>query len=266
VARGVAGRAASHLPWGLAPGAWVPLELLAQGVGVAAAGLGLCFTALADLMKPRQLYNYKLKRVECSLYSKMQTYSADFFMTACFTLIVRRILVAIPIAGGGVIPAGGVVPATATVTAPVTEAEGADPTSSRSDSGGEAQGLQTDTVSRQQYHYLAIQQGSKLIPGRLDYLRFPLAHNPTTLQDQRQSFGQLHGWSGGVVPPRLPLSFLLRQGASTFSGPAAGQRLGYSSPLGFDCSAGEEVVRPRDVGLWRVTPVQLCVPLQKVFS
>jgi hypothetical protein len=180
------------------------------GAGVATAGLGLCFTALADLMKPSQLYHYKLKRAECSLCSKMQTYSADFFMTACFTLIVRRVLVAIPVAGGGVIPAGGVVPATATVTAPVIETEGANPTSSHSDSGGEAEGLQTDTVSGQQYRYLAIQQGSKLIHGRLDYLRFSLAHNPTTLRDRRQSFGQLHGWSGGVVPPRLPLGFLLR--------------------------------------------------------
>jgi hypothetical protein len=79
----------------------------------------------------------------------MQTYSADFFMTACFTLIVRHVLVVIPVAGGGVIPADGVVPATAMVTAPITEAEGADPTSSCSDSGGEAEGLQTDTVSGQ---------------------------------------------------------------------------------------------------------------------
>jgi hypothetical protein len=107
--------------------------------------------ALADLMKPSQLYHYKSKSAECSLCRKMQTYSTDFFMTACFTLIVHRILVAIPIAGSGVIPAGGVVPATATVTAPVAEAEGADPTSSRSDSGGEAGGLQTENVSMQQH-------------------------------------------------------------------------------------------------------------------
>jgi hypothetical protein len=120
-----------------------------SGAGVVTAGLGLCFTALADLMKSSQLYNYKSKRAECSFCSKMQTYSADFFMIACFTLIVRRVLVAIPVAGGGVIPAGGVVPATATVTTPIAEAEGADPTSSRSNSGGEAEGLQTDTVSRQ---------------------------------------------------------------------------------------------------------------------
>jgi hypothetical protein len=119
------------------------------GAGVAAAGFGLCFTALADLRKPRQLYHYKSKRAECSLCSKMQTYSADFFMIAFFTLIVRRVLVAIPVAGGGVIPAGGVVPATATVTAPIAEADGAGPTSSRSDSGGEVEGLQSDTVSVQ---------------------------------------------------------------------------------------------------------------------
>jgi hypothetical protein len=81
----------------------------------------------------------------------MKTYSADFFMTACFTLIVCRVLVAIPLAGGGVIPAGGMVPATATVTALVAEAEGADPTSSRSDPCGEAGGLQTENVSVQQH-------------------------------------------------------------------------------------------------------------------
>jgi hypothetical protein len=81
----------------------------------------------------------------------MQTYSADFFMTACFTLIVHRVLVAIPVAGGRVVPADGVVPATATVTTPVAEAEGADPTSSRSDSGGEAGGLETENVSVQQH-------------------------------------------------------------------------------------------------------------------
>jgi hypothetical protein len=78
----------------------------------------------------------------------MQTYGADFFMTAFFTLIVRHVLVAIPVAGGGVIPAGGMVPAMATVTTPVAEADGADPTSSRSDSEGEAEGLQTGELSQ----------------------------------------------------------------------------------------------------------------------
>jgi hypothetical protein len=185
----------------------------------------------------------------------MQTYSAEFFMTACFTLIICHVLVAIPIAGGGVIPAGGVVPDTAMVTAPVAEAEGVDPTSSRPDSGGEAEGLQMDTVSGQQYRYLVILQGRKLIPGRLDYLWFPLAHNPTTLRDRRQSFGQLHGWSRRVVPPRLPLGFLLCQGVPVLRGLAAVQSLGYSSPLCFGSSIGGKVVRSWDVGLWRVAPV-----------
>jgi hypothetical protein len=49
----------------------------------------------------------------------------------------------------------------------------------------------------QQYQYLTVQQGSNFIPGGLDYMRFPLAHYPTIMRDQRQSFGQLHGWSGG---------------------------------------------------------------------
>jgi hypothetical protein len=104
------------------------------------------------------------------------------------------------------------------------------------------------------------------IPGGLDFLRFSFAHNPATLRDRRQGVGQLHGWSGGVAPSRIPLGFPSHQGASAFGGLAVGQCLGYSSPLGFGCGTGEEVVRPRDVGLWRVTPVQLCVPLQKVFS
>jgi hypothetical protein len=105
------------------------------------------------------------------------------------------------------------VPATAMVTAPVAKADGSIPTSSRSGSGGEAGGLQMDNVSVQQYRYLTIQQGSKFIPGRLDYMGFSFAYHPTTLRDQRQSFGQLHGWSGGVVPSRLSFSFLFRQGA-----------------------------------------------------
>jgi hypothetical protein len=41
---------------------------------------------------------------------------------------------------------------------------------------------------------------------------------------------------------------------------------GLSEPLCFDSGAGEKVVRPRDVGLRRVAAVQLCMPLQKVFS
>jgi hypothetical protein len=73
-------------------------------------------------------------------------------------------------------------------------------------------------------------------------LRFAFAHNPATLRDRRQSIGQLHRWSGGVASTRLSLGFFLRQGAFAFGGLAAGQSLGYSRPLGFDCGAGEEVV------------------------
>jgi hypothetical protein len=182
-----------------------------------------------------------------------------------------------------VTPAGGAVPTTVMVTAPIAEADGSAPiaeadgsapvaeangsipTSSHSGSG-EADGLQMDTVSVQQYRYLMIQQGSIFITGRLNFLCFPFAHNPTTLQDQRQSFGQLHGWSRGVVPSRLPLGFPLHQGAPAFSGLAAGQSLGYPSPLRFGCGAGEKLVRSRDVGLWTVALVQFCVSLQKVSS
>jgi hypothetical protein len=108
------------------------------------------------------------------------------------------------------------VPATVMVTAfvveangsaPVAEVDGSVPTSSRSGSG-EVDGLQMDTVSVQQYRYLMT-------------LRFPFAHNLMNLRDRRQSFGQLHEWSGGVVPSRLPLGFPLRQGAPAFSGLAA---------------------------------------------
>jgi hypothetical protein len=110
------------------------------------------------------------------------------------------------------------------------------------------------------------QLGSIFIPGGLDFLRFAFAHNPATLRDRRQSIGQLHGWSGGVASTRLLLNFLLCQGASAFCGLAAGQSLGYLSPLGFGGGAGEEVVRSRDVGLWRVAPVHLCESVLKIFG
>jgi hypothetical protein len=110
-------------------------------------------------------------------------------MTAFFTLKASGVSTTVLVAGGGVTPAGGVVPATAMVTAPVVEADGSVPTTSRSSSGGEAGGLQMDNVSVRQFRYLTIQQGSKFIPGRLDYMCFPFAHHPTTLRDQRQSFG-----------------------------------------------------------------------------
>jgi hypothetical protein len=172
----------------------------------------------------------------------MYTYSEDLFMTAFFTLITRGVPTMVLVAGGGKTSAGGVVPATAMVTDPVAEAAGSVPISWCSGSGGEASGLQTDNVSVQQYRYLTIQQGSIFIPGGLDFLRFPFARYPTTLRDRRQSFGQLHGWSGGVAPSRLPLGFPFSQGAPAFSGLAARQSLGYSSPLCFGRGAGEKVV------------------------
>jgi hypothetical protein len=45
------------------------------------------------------------------------------------------------------------------------------------------------------------------------------------------------------------------------SGLAAGQSLGYSSPLRFSRGAGEKVVQSRDVGLWGIASVQLCESL-----
>jgi hypothetical protein len=154
----------------------------------------------------------------------------------------------------------------AMVTVPVEVVDGSVPTSWRLGSEEEADGLQKDSVSMQQYRYLTIQQGSNFIPGGFDYMRFSFAHYPTTLRDQRQSFGQLHGWSGGVVPSCLPFGFPFHQGAPAFSGLAVGQSLGCLSPFRFGCSAGEKVVRSGDVGLWWVAPVQLCVSLQKIFS
>jgi hypothetical protein len=97
-------------------------------------------------------------------------------------------------------------------------------------------------------------------------MRFPFAHYPTTLQDQRQSFGQLHGWSWGVVPSHLPFGFPFHHGAPTFSGLAVGQSLGCLSPFRFGCGTGEKVVRSGDVGLWWIALVQLYVSLQKIFS
>jgi hypothetical protein len=143
---------------------------------------------------------------------KIYTYSEDFFMIAFFTLRARGVSTMVLIAGGEVTPAGGVVPATVMVTISVEVVGGSISIPWHLGSGGEADGLQKDSISMQQYRYLTVQQGSNFIPGGLDYMRFPLAHYPMTLRDQRQSFGQLHGWSGGVVPSRLPLGFLFHQG------------------------------------------------------
>jgi hypothetical protein len=93
------------------------------------------------------------------------------------------------------------------------------------------------------------------VPGRFDFLRLPLSHYPTTLRHQRQSVGQLHDWLGGVVPSRFSFSFLLRLGAHILCGPAAALSCSYASPFGFYSGAGEEVVRPGDIGSWRVAVV-----------
>jgi hypothetical protein len=172
------------------------------------------------------------------MQEKIYTYSEDFFMTTFFTLRAHGVSTTVLIAGGRVTPASGAVPATAMVTAPIAVVDGSVPTSWHLGSEGKADGLQKDSVSVQQYRYLTIQQGRKFIPGGLDYLRFPFAHYPTTLRDQRHSFGQLYGWSGGVVPSLLPFGFPFRQGAPTFSGLATGQSIGCLSPLRFDCGAG----------------------------
>jgi hypothetical protein len=76
----------------------------------------------------------------------MQTYSVDFFMTVFFTRIAHR---GVLVAGGGVTPADGAVPSTAMVA--VAEATGSIPISWSSGLGGEAGGLQMETVTMQQY-------------------------------------------------------------------------------------------------------------------
>jgi hypothetical protein len=194
-----------------------------SGAGVALARFGLCLITLADLMKQNQLCQYTSPEEQDVYCAKkaMDTYSEDFFMIDYFTLKAGSVSTTVLVAGCGVTPAGGAVPTMAMVTAPIAEADGSVPTSWRSGSGGEVGGLQKDNVSVQQYKYMTTQQGNIFIPGGLDYMRFPFAHHLMTLWDQRQSFGQLHGWSGGVVPSRLSFGFPFRQGAPAFSGLAA---------------------------------------------
>jgi hypothetical protein len=112
-----------------------------SGAGVAAGGFGLCFTALADLMKQSQFYHYKSKRADYSLRNKMCTYSEDLFMTAFFTRMTCGVSASVLVAGGGATSAGGVVPATAMVTDPAAEAAGSVPISWCPGPGGEAGGL-----------------------------------------------------------------------------------------------------------------------------
>jgi hypothetical protein len=74
----------------------------------------------------------------------MQAYRVDFFIMAFFTRMACR---GVLIAGDGVTLAECAVPATAMVT--VAADAGSVPTSSSSALGGEAEGLQLDTVSVQ---------------------------------------------------------------------------------------------------------------------
>jgi hypothetical protein len=102
------------------------------------------------------------------------------------------------------------------------------------------------------------------VPERFDFLRLPLPHHPTTLRHHWQSAGQLHDWLEGAVRSRLSFSFLLRLRAHILYGPAAALSCSYASPFGLYSGAGEEVVRPGDIGSWRVAAVLFSVSLQKV--
>jgi hypothetical protein len=117
-----------------------------------------------------------------------------------------------------------------------------------------------DTIST--YNNIVRQQQ---IPERFDFLRLPLPHYPTTLRHRWQSAGQLHDWLGGAIPSRLSLCFLLRLRAHILCGPAAALSCSYASPFGLYSGAREKVVRPGDIGSWRVAAVQFSVSLQKVF-
>jgi hypothetical protein len=65
---------------------------------------------------------------------------------------------------------------------------------------------------------------------------------------------------------RFSFSSLLRLGAHILCGPAAALSCSYTSPFGFYSGAREEVVRPGDIGSWRVAAVQFRVSLQKVLQ
>jgi hypothetical protein len=140
-------------------------------------------------------------------------------------------------------------------------ADGAVSSSSGSAREEEVEGLQEHIVSTTQYQHIAIQQSSKFLLDRLEFLRLSLAHQPTALRHQRQSAGQLHAWLGGVVPTRFPFSSLLRLGAHILCGPAAALSCNNASPLRLNSGAGEEVVRPGDIGSRRVATVQFYVSL-----
>jgi hypothetical protein len=124
--------------------------------GVAEAGVGWRFVALAALMKSKS-DNTQVEQSKYLLCNQRQTYSVDFFLMALFT---RK--ACLSVAGGGVSPANGAVPATAMVTA--TAADGAVSSSSGSVQEEEVEGLQEDSVSTTQYQHIAIQQGNNKYP------------------------------------------------------------------------------------------------------
>jgi hypothetical protein len=101
-------------------------------------------------------------------------------MTAFFTLKACGTSTTVLVAGGGLTPADCVVPATALVTVPIEVVDRSVPTSWHLGSGEEADGLQKDRVSMQQFRYLTIQQGNNFIPGGFDYMRFLFAYYPMT--------------------------------------------------------------------------------------
>jgi hypothetical protein len=217
-------------------------------------------------MKQNQLCYYTSRKEQDVHYAKrICTYNNDFFMRYFFILKARGISTTVLVAGSGLTPADCTVPTTTMVTVPIEVVDGSIPTSWRLGLGEEAEGLQKRHllvlgVGRRSRR-TAIQQGSNFIPGGFDYMWFPFAHNPMTLRDQRQSFGQLHEWSRGVVPSRLPFNFPFRQGALVFYCFVAWLSFGCLSPLCFYRGAGKKVVWLGDVGLQWIAPVQLCVSL-----
>jgi hypothetical protein len=72
-------------------------------------------------------------------------------MTAFFTLMARGTSTTVLVASCGLTPADCAVPATTMVTVPVEVVDGSVPTSWHLGSGEEADGLQKDSVSMQQY-------------------------------------------------------------------------------------------------------------------
>jgi hypothetical protein len=130
----------------------------------------------------------------------------------------------------------------------------------------DVEGLQKDVVSTTQYQCIAIQQISRLLPGRFEFLRLSFEHQPMALRHQRQIAGQLHALLGGVVPTRFSFSFFPRLRAHVIGGPAAALSCSNASSLCLNSSTREEVVWSGDVGPRWIAAVQLCVSLQKVFQ